>query len=251
MHGMISYFVRRLLLVPDHLHLLHHLPGLLASCASRRGGRSSRRSLQVQMAMAASEGGGGGVWPILGSGELELPQEAIDQLKKLLQARQADRGGLRDLARRMARRGSRDGRFSGILQGDFGRSYQYSDPVLSRRSPPAFPISIYFGLIGYFSTWLVCVPLGVQQSRYAIARFSTPPARHDRLRRLFHPRFRRRSRCSCCYLPPSFSAPAWDLFPLGGFRSENWDQMWAQGEIWWCIKDQLQPHRRFRSPATS
>ena len=31
----------------------------------------------------------------------------------------------------------------------------------------------------------------------------------------------------------------WDIFPLGGFRSENWDEMWAAGEYWWCVKDQL------------
>jgi len=30
-----------------------------------------------------------------------------------------------------------------------------------------------------------------------------------------------------------------EWFPLGGFRSENWDEMWAKGETWWCIKDQL------------
>ena len=28
-------------------------------------------------------------------------------------------------------------------------------------------------------------------------------------------------------------------FPLGDFRSENWDAMWAKGETWWCIKDQI------------
>ena len=31
----------------------------------------------------------------------------------------------------------------------------------------------------------------------------------------------------------------WDIFPLGSFRSDNWDEMWAQGEIWWCVKDQI------------
>ena len=30
-----------------------------------------------------------------------------------------------------------------------------------------------------------------------------------------------------------------DWFPLGGFRSENWDEMWADGKVWWCIRDQV------------
>jgi len=29
------------------------------------------------------------------------------------------------------------------------------------------------------------------------------------------------------------------FLPLGDFRSPNWDEMWAKGEVWWCIKDQV------------
>jgi len=31
----------------------------------------------------------------------------------------------------------------------------------------------------------------------------------------------------------------WDLFPLGRFRSEGWDEWWAAGEYFRCVKDQL------------
>ncbi len=51
-------------------------------------------------------------------------------------------------------------RFSGLLQGDLGRSTVYNDPVeqmiLSR-----MPIAAYFGLLTAFITYAVCLPLGV------------------------------------------------------------------------------------------
>ena len=51
-------------------------------------------------------------------------------------------------------------RFSGLLQGDLGRSTVYNDPVdemiLSR-----MPVAIYFGLLTAFITYAVCLPLGV------------------------------------------------------------------------------------------
>jgi microcin C transport system permease protein len=51
-------------------------------------------------------------------------------------------------------------RFSGLLQGDLGRSTVYNDPVhemiLSR-----MPIALYFGLLTAVITYAVCLPLGV------------------------------------------------------------------------------------------
>lgn len=51
-------------------------------------------------------------------------------------------------------------RFSGILQGDLGRSTAYNDPVdemiLSR-----MPVALYFGLLTAIITYAVCLPLGV------------------------------------------------------------------------------------------
>ena len=51
----------------------------------------------------------------------------------------------------------------GIVTGNFGDSYMYNEPVL-KVIVSKFPISIYFGLIGYFATWLVCIPLGVTKA---------------------------------------------------------------------------------------
>lgn len=51
-------------------------------------------------------------------------------------------------------------RFSGLLQGDLGRSQIYNDPVdemiLSR-----MPVAAYFGLLTAILTYAVCLPLGV------------------------------------------------------------------------------------------
>ncbi len=50
--------------------------------------------------------------------------------------------------------------FSGLLQGDLGRSTMYNDPVgemiLSR-----VPVALYFGLLTAVLTYTVCLPLGV------------------------------------------------------------------------------------------
>ncbi len=49
---------------------------------------------------------------------------------------------------------------SGILQLDFGRSYTYGEPVLSLVAS-RFEVSLWFGLTGFFLTYLICIPLGI------------------------------------------------------------------------------------------
>ena len=51
-------------------------------------------------------------------------------------------------------------RFSGLLQGDFGRSTVYNDPVLSMMLSRV-PVAMYFGLLTAIITYAVCLPLGV------------------------------------------------------------------------------------------
>ena len=50
-------------------------------------------------------------------------------------------------------------KISGIFQLDFGRSYTHGKPVISL-IVSKMEVSVQFGLIGYFLTWIVCVPLG-------------------------------------------------------------------------------------------
>jgi microcin C transport system permease protein len=230
MHGMIGYFVRRLLLIPITFLCITFL--VYSIMRLTPGGPIEQARLQMLQAASEAGGGAGG---LLGSGDLELPQEAIDQLKKYYKLDKPIPVGYA-IWLGLWPDDSRDGRFSGILQGDFGYSYQYSDPVIET-IVSRFPISIYFGLIGYLSTWLVCVPLGVRKALSHRSAFDTVSSMI----------------VFVGYSIPGFVAalvlmllfatellgPTFDIFPLGGFRSENWDEMWAQGELWWCIKDQL------------
>lgn len=124
-------------------------------------------------------------------------------------------------------------RFSGILEGDFGQSFQYNKPVLEV-IVSKFKISIFLGLIGYLAAWVVCVPLGVIKAVKHRSHFDT---------------------ISSFIVFLGYSTPGWvaalllliylgggsyyDLVPLGGFRSPEWDVWWANGEYWRCAVDQL------------
>ncbi|MBN2144447.1 MAG: hypothetical protein JW774_07480, partial [Candidatus Aureabacteria bacterium] len=49
---------------------------------------------------------------------------------------------------------------SGILTGDLGISYVYDEPV-TQLIRERLPISCYFGLLGFFLSYVVCIPLGI------------------------------------------------------------------------------------------
>lgn len=50
--------------------------------------------------------------------------------------------------------------FSGVLQGDFGDSKTFGDPVWSLIKS-RIPVALYFGILTAFITYAVCLPLGV------------------------------------------------------------------------------------------
>lgn len=218
------YFIRRLLIVPVTFVFITLLIYTVIRLAP--GGPIFQARAQIMSGQEAGAGSGGM------SGNLALNQEAIDSLKVYYKLDKPIPigyliwlGAWPDDAK--------DGRFSGILQGDFGKSYRYSDSVLATIASK-FPISIYFGLIGYLATWLVCIPLGVQKALKHRSMFDTISSLIVFLG----------------YSIPGFVAAlalmllfatdfGWQIFPLGDFRSENWDAMWAKGEVWWCIKDQV------------
>ena len=102
---------------------------------------------------------------------------------------------------------------------DLGKSYKYNIPVLGVIAD-RFPISIYFGLIGFLLAYLVCIPLGVAKAIKHGSSFDF---------------------VSSSVVFMGYSIPGWalgaillvifgggsffDLVPLGGFRSENWSQL--------------------------
>ncbi len=227
MHGMVSYFVRRLLLVPITFLCITLL--VYTVIRSAPGGPIEQARIQA-MGASAQEGGGGG----LDSGEdFDLTPEALDQLRRYYKLdKPVIVGYLIWLG--LLPDEQKDGEFSGIIQGDFGKSYRYSKPVLSTIAK-RFPISIYFGLIGYFASWLVCIPLGVYKALKHRSHFDTASS----------------IMVFAGYSIPGFVAAlammllfatdhyGMNWFPLGEFRSENWDEMWAAGNVWWCVKDQV------------
>jgi microcin C transport system permease protein len=114
-------------------------------------------------------------------------------------------------------------RFSGLLQGDLGRSTVYNDPVhemiFSR-----MPIAAYFGLLTAIITYAVCLPLGV-------------------LKALKHRTFIDSSTSVLIFLGysiPGFALGAillvhlgarMNLFPLFGLTSPDFDQLDTLGKI--------------------
>ena len=51
-------------------------------------------------------------------------------------------------------------RYEGVLQGNFGQSTRYGEPVLSVITE-RLPVSTYFGLLTFLITYIVCIPLGI------------------------------------------------------------------------------------------
>ena len=51
-------------------------------------------------------------------------------------------------------------RYEGVLQGNFGLSTRYGEPVLSVITE-RLPVSTYFGLLTFLITYFVCIPLGI------------------------------------------------------------------------------------------
>ncbi len=106
-----------------------------------------------------------------------------------------------------------------VMHLDLGRSYVYQDPVWDVIRA-RFPISLFLGLSGFFLSYLVCIPLGVFKAIRHGSRFD-----------LF----------SSLIVFLGYSIPGWALgtallvlfgggsfwsiFPLGGFRPDNWEYL--------------------------
>ncbi len=109
--------------------------------------------------------------------------------------------------------------FSGILTGNFGRSYTYNEPVM-HLILQRLPVSLQFGLIGFILSYSICIYLGIQK---ALAH-GTP---FDLI--------------SSTLVFIGYSIPGWalgafllmlfgtqtfvELFPLGGFQSDYYAEL--------------------------
>lgn len=62
--------------------------------------------------------------------------------------------------------------FRGVLQGNLGLSYKYNEPVM-RMMLDRLPVSLYFGLLGAFITYVVSIPLGVFKALWHRSTFDS------------------------------------------------------------------------------
>jgi len=202
MGGLASYFLRRLLLIiPTFIGITILVFTIMQFVP---GGPLEQELLKLRAGGAMGGGGetsggsSGGYEPI------EIPTEALEEMKKFY-------GLDKPVPIRYLNW------FWNILHLDLGRSYVYAEPVwdvIVQR----FPISIYFGLISFILTYSICIPLGVMK---AVKHGSTFDLGSSVL--IF-----------IGYSTPGWALGAvllvllgggsfWDVFPLGGFRAENWN----------------------------
>ena len=121
--------------------------------------------------------------------------------------------------------------YSGIMTGNFGKSYTYLQPV-TEVMKPRFKISLFFGLTGMFLSYIVCIPLGIRKALKHGSPFDF---------------------VSSVIIFVAYSIPGWalggvflvlfgggsfwDVFPLGGFRSQM--DVWETLSLLEKILDQL------------
>jgi len=110
-------------------------------------------------------------------------------------------------------------------------SYKYTHKTVWQLISERFPISLTFGITSLVLTYLICIPLGIAKALRNGAAFdiatsigvfvlyAVPPFAFGMLMKIFF-----------CGTVDGF----WRIFPLGGFRSENWADL-----TWWAqIQDQ-------------
>jgi microcin C transport system permease protein len=195
---MAAYFLRRLLLmIPTFLGIT-----FLVFTVTRfvPGGPIEQMIARIQM--GGGEAGGGGAHAT----GLEIPEKVLEELRVKFKLDQpiwkAYPLWLFD-----------------VIRLDFGKSYKFNAPVLDVITE-RFPVSIYFGLIGFILAYIVCVPLGVMKAVRHAGLFD----------------FATSALVFAAYSIPGWALGAillvlfgggsfWDVVPLGGFRSENWHEL--------------------------
>jgi len=198
-----AYFLRRfLLIIPTFLGITVAVFVIMQFVP---GGPVERRLLQIQM--AASQGGG-----LTATGVTSLPQDAIEQIR-------AYYGFDKPVHTRYLQW------LWKVLHLDLGTSYIYQDPVWDVIKS-RFPVSIFLGLTGFLLGYLICIPLGVMKAVRHGSKFDI---------------------VSSALVFMGYSVPGWalgtallvlfgggsfwSLFPLGGFRPDNWAYLSVWGKI--------------------
>lgn len=203
---MSAYFLRRLLLlIPTFLGIT-----FLVFTITRFVPGGPIEQMIVQTQMAASEAGGG-----VSSGletSVEIPKEVLEALERQYHF---DKPFYQAYALWLG----------DLLTLDLGKSFKFNQPVLDI-IVARFPVSIYFGLIGFLLAYSICIPLGIYKAIKHGSAFD----------------FASSAIVFMGYSVPGWALGAvllvllgggsfWDVFPLGGFRSEGWEDMSLIGKI--------------------
>jgi microcin C transport system permease protein len=210
---MTAYFIRRfLLIIPTFIGITLAVFVVMQFVP---GGPVERQIMRYQMA-AMAEGGGGGM-SVTGRGSNALPEEQIEEIRRYY-------GFDKPIHIRYAKW------LWNVVHLDLGTSYIYQDPVWDVIKS-RFPISIFLGLTGFILSYVVCVPLGVIKAVRHGSRFD----------------FFSSVIVFLGYAVPGWALGTallvlfgggsyWSLFPLGGFRPDNWEYL----SVWGKITGQLQ-----------
>ncbi len=208
MGGLANYFTRRvLLLIPTFIGITILVFTIMQFVP---GGPLEQELLKLRAsAMMGGEAGGGsgGFQPV------EIPSDALEEMKKFY-------GLDKPVPMRYL------SWFWDILHFDLGTSYVYAEPVWDVIKV-RFPISIYFGLIGYVLAYSICIPLGV----FKAVKHGSP---FDLTSSVI---------VFIGYSTPGWAVGAvllvllgggsfWNVFPLGEFRSEYWADLSFWAKIW-------------------
>ncbi len=196
-----AYFIRRfLLLIPTFIGITFLVFGITRFVP---GGPIDQMLAKTQM--AAAEGGVGGGGGGGAESTVEIPDAVLDKLKEHYHL---DKPFYEAYAYWMG----------DLLTLDLGESYKYNEPVVDIITA-RFPVSIYFGLIGFTLAYTVCIPLGILKavkhgSAVVFIGYSLPGWA-----------------VGAVLLVLFGGGSFFDLVPLGGFRSANWDELSMLGKI--------------------
>ncbi|MBI2821521.1 MAG: ABC transporter permease subunit, partial [Acidobacteria bacterium] len=197
---MTTYFIRRfLLIIPTFLGITlavfvitHFVPG----------GPVERQIMRFKMAALQEAGVSGGAAQLAEN----IPQAALDEMKRFY-------GFDKPVHIRYLNW------LANVVRLDLGRSYIYQDPVWDVIKS-RFPISIFLGLTGFLLSYLVCVPLGVFKAVYHGSKFDFGSSFVVFLGYSI-PGWALGTALLVLFGGGSF----WSLFPLGGFRPDNWEYL--------------------------
>lgn len=204
---MTAYFIRRfLLIIPTFIGITLAVFVVMQFVP---GGPVERQIMRYQM--AAMTGGGAGT-SITGQGSTALPEEQIEEIRRYY-------GFDKPVYVRYGKW------LWNVVHLDLGTSYIYQDPVWDVIKS-RFPISIFLGLTGFILSYVVCIPLGVIKAVRHGSRFD----------------FFSSVLVFLGYAVPGWALGTallvlfgggsfWNLFPLGGFRPDNWEYLSVWGKI--------------------